>query len=455
MADRAIDRTLTRREFLVGAGAGAAALALAACAPAAAPAPTAAPKASATFDWMQAKGQEVRFIGLKSSIEDYWEKTVPDFQKLTGITVKFESYEQGPARQKIATELTAGTGTLDSFRTTSAQDFALYAKNGWYEDLTPYTKDPSKGAPDLEMADFFEGALNSCKVDGKIVALPVISGGQCLFVRKDLLDAKGLKPPTTFDELEAVAKALHNPPDVYGFVSRGQKSNAISMFAAFLHNMGVDWMGKDGKTPSVNLPEAVEAYKFYGGLLKAYAPQGIVNMGNVELTPFYQQGKAAMFPDDLSFRSIFEDPASSKIVGKTAYVHFPAGPKRNTPTIYIYGMAIASQSKHKDASWLWTQYIAGKQFQIKAMVAGVAAGRKSAWDDPTALATAPKDWVETSKWTFNTGDDKWAPPVVSVPEARDIVGLPITVAIEGGDVKAACEKANNELAALAKRDGVI
>lgn len=456
MANRAIDSTVTRRGFLVAVGAGAAGLALAACAPAAAPAPTAAPKAAGgAFDWMQAKGKEVRFIGLKSTIEDYWEKTVPDFETKTGIKMKFESYEQAPARQKIATELTAGTGTLDSFRTTRAQDFAQYAKNGWFEDLTPYINDSKKSSTDLEMTDFFEGALNSCKIDGKIIALPVISGGQCLFVRKDLLEAKGLKAPTTFDELEKVAKALHNPPDVYGFVGRGQKSNAVSMFAVFLHNMGVDWLGKDGKTPSLNLPEAVEAYKFYGGLLKAYAPQGIVNMGNVELTPLYQQGKVALFPDDLSFRTQFEDPASSKVVGKTAYVRFPAGPKRDKPTIYIYGMAMSSQSKNKDASWLWTQFIAGKQYQITAMVAGIAAGRKSAWDDPKALAAAPKDWVDTAKWTFDTGDDQWAPPVISVPEARDIVGLPITVAIEGGDVKAACDKANNELTALAKRDGVI
>ena len=309
MADRAINSAVTRRNFLVGLGAGAAGLALAACAQPAAPAATATAQAGGKFDWMMAKGKEVRFIGLKSTIEDYWEKTVAEFQQMTGITVKFEAYEQAQARQKIATELTAGTGTLDSFRTTRAQDFAQYEKNGWYEDFTPYINNPAKASPDLDMADFFEGALNSCKIGGKIIALPVISGGQCLCIRKDLLEAKGLKAPTTFDEMEKVAKALHNPPDVYGFIGRGQKSNAVSMFAAFLHNMGVDWMGKDGKTPSLNLPEAVEAYKFYGGLLKAYAPQGIVNMGNVELTPFYQQGKAAMYPDDLSFRSQFEDPA--------------------------------------------------------------------------------------------------------------------------------------------------
>jgi multiple sugar transport system substrate-binding protein len=162
-----------------------------------------------------------------------------------------------------------------------------------------------------------------------------------------------------------------------------------------------------------------------------------------------------MYPDDVLFRNLFEDEESSKVVGNVAYAHFPAGPARDTPTIYVYGVAVSSQSDNKLPAWLWTQYLASKDVQIRGMARGIAAGRKSAWDDPEALATAPEDWIETCKWTFETGDDHWAPPVISVPEARDIVGTPITVAIEGGDVKAACERANEELAALAKRDGVI
>ena len=63
--------------------------------------------------------------------------------------------------------------------------------------------------------------------------------------------------------------------------------------------------------------------------------------------------------------------------------------------------------------------------------------------------------METARWTFANGDDEWAPPVISGPEARDIAGSPITIAIEGGDVAEAAKKANKELTALAKRDGVI
>jgi multiple sugar transport system substrate-binding protein len=178
-------------------------------------------------------------------------------------------------------------------------------------------------------------------------------------------------------------------------------------------------------------------------------------MSHVELLPMFQQGKSAIYCDDLSFRGKFEDPKSSRVVGKVAYAKFPAGPKRSTPTIYVYGMAISSQAKRKNASWLWIQFLASKEIQVKALQQGISAGRKSSWDNPEAIGNAPKDWVDTAQWTFANGDDEWAPPVISVPEARDIAGSPITVAIEGGDVASAANRANKDLAALAKRDGVI
>jgi multiple sugar transport system substrate-binding protein len=178
-------------------------------------------------------------------------------------------------------------------------------------------------------------------------------------------------------------------------------------------------------------------------------------MSHIELGPLFAQGKAAFYTDDMSGSVIFENEAKSKVVGKVGYAKFPAGPKRDQPTIYIYGVAMASQSKHKEATWYWLQWSSSKAAQTLAMVKGIAAARASAWNSPEVQKLAKKDWLEAGRVTLQKGNDEWAPPVISVPEARDIVGLPVTVAIEGGDVKAACEKANKSLEALARRDGVL
>ena len=438
-------RGLSRRQFIGGAvGAAAAGLAGGGWRPAA---------AAAAFSWKRHAGEQIRFIGLKAILETFWRESLPDFEKDTGIKVIFEDYEQAQSRQKLATEMVARTGTIDTFRTTKMQDFQQYWQNGWYEVLDPYLADAGKTHPELNLPDFFAGALESCKIEGKFVAIPVTSGAQILFYRRDLFDAKGLNVPTTMEEMEAAAKALHSPPNVYGFGSRGQKSAAVSMFATFLHNFGADWMA--GGKPSLSAPEAVAAYSYYGRMLRQYGPPGVVNMSHVELGPMFGEGKIAMFADDLSLASIYEDEKKSKVAGKVGYAKLPAGPKRDTPTIYVYGMAMASQSKHKDATWYWIQWVTSEAVQMRGMLRGVAGVRASAWKSPEFLKTAKKDWVEAAQATLQKGNDEWAPPVISVPEARDIVGLPITVAVEGGDVKAACDRANRNLETLARRDGVL
>src|SRR5690606_16570919 len=130
---------------------------------------------------------------------------------------------------------------------------------------------------------------------------------------------------------------------------------------------------------------------------------GIQNMSHIELAPLFAEGKAAMFTDDPSQAALFEDPEKSKVVGKVGYIKFPAGPKRDTPTIYIYGMAMSSQSQNKEAAWLWMQYITSKEVQRRGMLKGTAGTRASAWEDPEFKATAPPDRLEASSVSLEIG----------------------------------------------------
>ena len=67
------------------------------------------------------------------------------------------------------------------------------------------------------MSAFFDpvSKTNSSKT-GKHMSVPVNPNIPLLYYRADLYQQKGLKVPTTWDELLANAKALHNPPQMYG-----------------------------------------------------------------------------------------------------------------------------------------------------------------------------------------------------------------------------------------------
>jgi hypothetical protein len=53
---------------------------------------------------------------------------------------------------------------------------------------------------------------------------------------------------------------------------------------------------------------------------------------------------------------------------------------------------------------------------------------------------------------LKTGNPQFQAPVINVEKAKDIIGPVITVAITGGDVGAAAEKANKELQILIEEE---
>jgi len=70
--------------------------------------------------------------------------------------------------------------------------------------------------PKDEQARFFQGTLHGATYQGKLGGVPWYNNGPGLYYRKDLLNAKGLTPPKTYDELLNVAKTLQTA-DMAGF----------------------------------------------------------------------------------------------------------------------------------------------------------------------------------------------------------------------------------------------
>src|SRR5262249_16003205 len=71
-------------------------------------------------------------------------------------------------------------------------------------------------SPRGSLAPFARTALDAMGIGAKLRGLPYFLDPRAFYYRTDLFEAAGLQPPTTWDELRAAAKALHNPPDVYG-----------------------------------------------------------------------------------------------------------------------------------------------------------------------------------------------------------------------------------------------
>lgn len=183
---------------------------------------------------------------------------------------------------------------------------------------------------------FSQGALAMAAVDGGYASVPVDGWTQMIVYRKDLFDAAGLNPPNTYADVEAAISALHNPPEMFGFVAATKVDEGFMsqvLEHVFLAN-GVSPVDENGFAP---LDEAatIEVLDFYKTLAQSSPPGELYWKQSREL---FLGGKAAMIIwspfilDELAGLrdaapvTINDDPTSRDLAKVTGIVTTFAGP---------------------------------------------------------------------------------------------------------------------------------
>jgi multiple sugar transport system substrate-binding protein len=397
------------------------------------------------FNWKRFQGKELFVILIKWPWTDVIEKNLPEFETLTGMKVRVETLPQLQARQKVLIEMTGGSGGLDAFFTTVNVDKKRYTKAGWFEPLNRYLQDRTLTPPDWDWEDISAGSKAMVtQKDGTVSALPISVEAWGFFYRTDLFAARGLEPAKTYDELAAQARQLHNPPAVYGIVYRGLKNSNAATFSNAQFAFGADFLTRDGKA-ALDTSENIAALDWYAGTLRKYGPPGAINYDFYECSTAFMQGQAAIYTDGMTIASQFEDPSKSKVVGRVGYTLMPAGPKGQFSSLLGSALAVSSQSRNKEAAYLFCQWATSKQNAVRGLLAGSSAARTSAWSHPEVKAKArmPASWSQTYVDSMKIGRPA-LPEIVGVTEYRDIIGVAIQKAIEGAPSAQVLAQANRE-----------
>ena len=404
------------------------------------------------FNWQQAKGTQIRVLLNKHPWQAAIEPHLKEFETLTGIKLVAEVYPEDQFRAKVLVELASAASSIDVFMSMPAQEGLKYTRAGWLQPLDEFVKNPALTAADYNWNDFLEKSREAMVIEGKTVGLPIQVENGSLMYRKDVFQKYNVKVPTTLDELEAAAKALNGKAMTddgqpgYGIVARGKRAAATSVFAAYLHAMGSTWLAPN-REPMFNNEDGVKALELYGRLLRLYGPPGSENNHWYEASSIFSQGKAAMYTDANSLFPVIEDAQKSKVIGKVGYALFPRGPKgQYGSTVPVWGLAMPKTSQNQKGAWLFMQWATAKE-QVLAVQSekGVLGARESVWKDPKGITKVPADLRESLTVGSKVGTPLWNPPVVAVAECRDAIGAAIVTAIQGGDVKAAANKAATDV----------
>ncbi|PYI37846.1 ABC transporter substrate-binding protein [Arthrobacter psychrolactophilus] len=378
------------------------------------------------------------------------EKLLPEFESKTGVKVSLNVLGTEQLDNQYQVKLNSRSEDLDVMVYRPSQSTKLFADNGWLEDIS----DRVSGDEAWKWTDFSESSRAATTVDAHAFGVPLMTERDIIFYNKEMFAAKGIAIPKTMDELEAVAKALTDTTSgTYGVVMRGKANAAVTSFSSFLYSFGADWITKDGDS-GIGTAEAAAAYQYYGDLVRNYGPPGATSLDGTEARGIFQQGKAAMYIDADSGAGLIEDATQSSVAGKVGYAAFPAGPAGAKPyDVTSWAAGVSAYSKNKDASWEFIKWATSSEVLNAAMSdQSSPSPRISSWADSAVTANYPEELVKIFSTYSSTAVGHDRPQVIQVNKARDIVGAPITVALEGGDVTAAAKQASNSFTEFLKTD---
>lgn len=362
------------------------------------------------------------------------------FEQKFGIKVEVNAIPWINLHEKIIADLAARTGTYDVIFIPGL--WALeFIEADFIEPLNKYWNNPD--LPKFDIEAYPQSVVNLLSKNGNIYWIPHHGTTQILFYRKDLLQAEGLRPPETYDELfKIAAKFTNNPkyPGVYGFGTTAKQGEfASSTWSTWLWSWGGDYFDENWN-PIFNDATGVASLEAYAEAVNKFAPPDAPNWGNEEAGAAFQQGRLAMLQMWPYLGAAMEDPTQSKVVGKVGYAPLPKKVLR-FPRLGSWGGTVSKFSRYKEWAYLWVAFYNSEENTDNILVpSGVAVCR---------LLTAEKLkdkilWQDAVNKSFEHTKER--PGIPEITPIIDVWGLAVSKVVTGqSDAKSALDEAATKI----------
>lgn len=406
------------------------------------------PAHSADFNWKKFQGKTITFLANSNPVSLALLTQKADFEKLTGMMLKVDSYQEQQMRQRLVTVMNAHSDEADVFMTLPSREGEQFAAAGWYADLTPMTKDV---AGNYEFSGLSQALLKAGTFNGKLTSMPMNIEGPILYYRTDILKKCGVEVPKTIKDIEVAAKKLKAcDSSITPFVSRGLRPAVAYTFSNMLHNVGGTYM-VNGKS-NLCSPQGKDALETYSGLLRDYGPPGVVNYSFPQISALYRSGRAALsFESSNELRTVMEGGERLK---DTGLAPLPAGEAGQVPTAIGWGLTISAYSKQQDAAWYFVQWATSPEIQKRMALQGIAPPRPAVANDPEYrkwIDEEPvrKEWQAALDVLATKGSSEVGYPIVANAQSREFIGQAVQeLILKQKTVDQACADADKALDGL-------
>jgi ABC-type glycerol-3-phosphate transport system substrate-binding protein len=394
---------------------------------------------------------------LMESVPDtrFVQEVVPEFTAQTGIEVDIEVVNYAEMHTKLVPQLVAPSGSYDVI----VVDFywvGEFTKAGWLQPL-----DERIAASGFDASVYFPAMMDLVgRVDGVTYMLPFYNYAMALTYRKDLLADPAeqaafaakygipLRVPESWDEYLKQVEFFTRKPDLYGVVNQGLRPDPIAMeWSNYLFARGGEYYDPATWEPKLTSPEAVAALEDYRRNVQEFGPLGAASFGFDEAFNVAAQGKAYSYITYNFFRTAYDDPSQSAVVGKMELAPVPVAGLNGG-----WGWAIPKSSPDADAAWEFIAWIESPPIAKKRAQLGGSPTRADVFEDPDLNAKYPyypvlRALLEGSK-NF--------PVFTYTPQFVEVLGRELSLAVTGEtEPAAALATANEEFRKLLRQDGKL
>jgi multiple sugar transport system substrate-binding protein len=387
-------------------------------------------QAQSQFDWRRFRGERIEVSVQTSPRGLLLQQHNREFEELTGIRAGVEVVPEQQHRQKIIVEYASGRPSFDVGEVSLHVNKRQVGKARWNTDIRALIADPTLTAPDFDFDDFGAGMRQyATQADGRMDTLPAFADYFILYYNRDLLAARNIAVPTSFDEMFEAARRLADPSrQIFGHVGRGLKNANVVLWSSYLLGTTQRDMINAERQLITDTPDAIWAGEQYRRFLTDVSPPGSIGFNWNECQTTFMQGRAAMWIDGIGFAAPLEDPQRSRVAGRVGYALVPRGPAGHHCALFGAGYGIPEASRKKGPAWLYIQWALGKQMQLRMLTAGAGVpARSSPFANEEAIGQSrfPREFFQTLSGSARIAR-AGLPEIVPVTEFRDVIGTALT-----------------------------
>ncbi len=307
---------------------------------------------AAALPFATASAQEINVMLGGHPFKDVIQENIQEFTDASGIKVNFTVVGYDVLSERSVLEMTASTGSFDVIADV-IEWVPGYAASGLVHDIGELD---AKYGGKINFDGMIQAALNAHKFDGKQFSMPINAGTRMFFYRQDLLDAAGLEPPETWEELRAAANALNSADQAGMSMSAASGAWNVLNWVPYLFAAGGDVWDEDKKI-TVNSDEGVAALEFWVDLIlnDKVTPEGVASYNIDQNRAGMIDGRIAMATFESVAALALGNPDVNPHAANMGYCRFPLRSKDTPATATAilggWGLVIPRNTANEEAAY--------------------------------------------------------------------------------------------------------